>query len=481
MKKLITLMVILLTVNITSAQNYDLDTSLTNYGTPPPLNKPNYLQTVIDPLFGTKITRISGDVGSTIPNTGGETWRNVARHGYSSRQPWNADESIIYLNKNRTEGGSWGASLFLDGETYQPIKKANIASANEQRWHPTDPDVFLLLRDDGIHAWSYANGTTTQIFNLSGYSSLSLGFTGNWSFDGNVLAVMATRNSDGKSVIFAMNSSNGYKSPDIDVSGIGMDYVTTSPLGNYIVANGYFSGNDTTRIYDAITGAQVGATWTKYGRPSHYDVMVENGVEYVVGNSKSSPDEGRIIKRRLSDGQVTVLTTGGYGSHATGRAVGRTGWVFSPMSDSPSWGPYYNEILGVSLTGNRVERIVSIRSSYSVYENQTQPCVSPSGNRIMYASDWDSGSTPIQAYVVDFRDKTTLSVGGPDPLAEVRPYPNPTNDKIFFDKEYDAIKIYDLSGRVVNNTNDLSNLSVGLYIVSLQINDNWHNFKVFKR
>ncbi|MBV1929115.1 MAG: hypothetical protein KUG81_06340, partial [Gammaproteobacteria bacterium] len=73
-----------------------LNTSLTVYGTTPSLTKPTYLQTVTEPTFGTKITRISGDVGVAIPNVSpSENWLNVARHGYSTRQPWNADESII--------------------------------------------------------------------------------------------------------------------------------------------------------------------------------------------------------------------------------------------------------------------------------------------------------------------------------------------------------------------------------------------------
>ena len=88
-----------------SAQDYDLDTSLNNYTPIPQLEKPGYLQTITDPVFGTKITRITGDVGSPIPNISGESWRNIARHGYSNRQPWNADESIIYLGKHKSSSG----------------------------------------------------------------------------------------------------------------------------------------------------------------------------------------------------------------------------------------------------------------------------------------------------------------------------------------------------------------------------------------
>lgn len=387
------------------AQNYDLDTSLNNYGVPPALNKPNYLQSVTDPLFDTKITRITGDVGTSIPNVGG-TWQNIARHGYSARQPWNADESILYLDRH-----IGGPSLFLDGETYEVIKQANVPGGNEHRWHSTNPDLFLILRDDGIYSWSYSTEALTKLIDINGYSNTSLGYTGNYSMDGNVLGMFATRNSDGQQVAFGVNIATQTKFPDVDLTGWSdIDYTTTSPLGTYIVVNGTFSGsNDVTKIYVMSTGNQTGPLWSSYGRPSHYDVTLYEGVEYVIGNSKSNPDDGRIIRRRMSDGQVTVLTQGGYGSHGSARSIQREGWVFTQMSDSQSWGPYYDEIVGVSSSGDRVERIVSIRGSWGDYENQPHAVPSPSGSRVLYASDWNNNSPPVQTYIADFRHK---SIGG---------------------------------------------------------------------
>ncbi len=217
---------------IAVSQNYDLDTSLNNYGAPPALNKPNYLQTVIDPLFDTKVTRITGDVGTSVPNVSG-TWQDIARHGYSVRQPWNADESLIYIDRH-----IGGPDLFLDGETYEVIKEANIPNGNEHRWHSTNPDLFLILRDDGIYSWSYSTDALTKLASINGYSDTSLGYTGNYSMDGNILAMSATRDSDNKLVAFGINISSQTKSPDVDLTGWDVDYVTTSPLGNYIVVNG---------------------------------------------------------------------------------------------------------------------------------------------------------------------------------------------------------------------------------------------------
>ena len=86
--------------NSLSAQEYDLITDTNVYWPVQEVSKPGYLQSITDPTFGTKVTRITGDVGVAIPNINGEVWRNVARHGYSTRQPWNADESVIYLDRH---------------------------------------------------------------------------------------------------------------------------------------------------------------------------------------------------------------------------------------------------------------------------------------------------------------------------------------------------------------------------------------------
>lgn len=395
----------LLATILLNGQNYNLNTSLDVYWPAPKLMKPNYLQGLTDPIFNTKITRITGDVGNSIPNVVGDVWRKIARHGYSTRQPWNADESVIYLVRHKTHEGNWGASLFLNGETYEVIKRANIPDANETRWHPTDPDIMLLLRNEGVYAWSYSTGDITQLISFSGYTVTSTGNTGNYSFDGSMLAIFANRSSDGKQIVFAIDVLNNIKHPDIDFSSVDIDWLSISPLGNYILVNGnYGQGGDRTKVWD-LRGNQVGAYWSEYGRPSHFDMSIDqNGDEVAVGVSKSSQDDGRVIKRRLVDGVVTILTQGGYASHASARSINRPGWVFTVTSSSSNWKPYLNEIIGVKLDGSRVERICHTRNLLKNYENEAHPCPSPSGNRVLFASDWGNDNVPIQTYIVDFRE-----------------------------------------------------------------------------
>lgn len=410
-KKLVLVLVVFLSAVFQGiSQEYNLNSSLEEYWPMANLEKPNYLEDVIDPTFGTKITRITGDPGTAVENVTNESWKTVARHGYSVRQPWNADESVIYLGRHFNYGGSWGSSLFLDGETYEVIKKATMPSGNESRWHPTEPNIRLILTNNSVKKWNYETNASTTLIEFSGYSNTTLGnYTGNFSNDGNMVAVLATRNTDGKKVGFALDLENNIKYPDIDFSNINVDFITISSLGTYIVVNANFgTGSDRTKVYD-LEGTQTGPFWSNYGQPSHFDVTVDlNGDEVAVGVDKSVND-GRVISRRLSDGVITVVSPAGYASHTSARSINRPGWVYTISSSSQSWGPFYNEIIAVKLDGSRVERICNARNVMNIYDNQAQPCPSPSGNRVLFASDWSSNEVPIQAYVVDFRAQEVVT------------------------------------------------------------------------
>src|SRR5207302_87054 len=63
------------------------------------------------------------------------TWRSFARHHDSKDQPWSADGSLIALmNRN---GGS-PSDLYLDGNTYQPVRGiCSNYSISDDRWHPS--------------------------------------------------------------------------------------------------------------------------------------------------------------------------------------------------------------------------------------------------------------------------------------------------------------------------------------------------------
>ena len=444
------------------AQNVECEllTNTTKYWPAPDLNKPGYLQPITDPTFGTNITRIVGNPGEPIPNLQGEVWPSEQlRHGYSKRQPWNCDQSMIYLDRF-TVGKS---KLFFDGETYE-VLFSRIKPASRVRWSHTKPNIMHYITDGSIGNWNVVENTTEIALSFSGYNDCTFGDgEGNFTNDDKKMAVLANRISDRHKVIFIADIETGTKGNDIDVSSaIKINNCTLSSLGNYLIAIGdYGNGSDRVRVYNASTG-DILWTETEYGRPSHMDTQIDqNGDEVIVGIDKAN--KGKIIKRRLSDGKITTLA-GGYASHASGRALKRKGWTFVTYQNNESISSsytYFNELVAVKLDGSRNERICHIHSNRFTYVAEAHGVPSPDGLRVMFASDWDLGTYPVQSYVVDFRDKlipTSIEDAATDLLApgssQLENYPNPFNSKtnISFSVQtngHAVVKVFNLMGKEV--------------------------------
>lgn len=389
----------------------DLKTDRQVYWPAPATKKPGYLQTIIDPVFGTKITRITGDPGDSIPGIAGKTWpAKESRHGYSKRQAWNADQTMIFLDRH-------DPYIWLDGNTYQPLFTRTFDKGHpdrprkDLRWSHTEPHImYYLLTAKGrcqFGKWDVVQDVSTELLDLSAYSYCSFGDgEGNFSADGKKALVYAVTVKDSQRVMFVVDVPNKTKGPDIPVTV--QDNCTLSYFGNYIVIDGdFYGGSDRMQVRSAADG-KVLWTESRYGVPSHFDVQLDqNGDEVVAGVAKSPPFDGQVIKRRLSDGKITVLVDKGYASHTSGRNIHRPGWIYVTynLRDAPKYYPYQNEIVAVKLDGTRTERLAHIHSNAFTYIAESHGSPSPDGLRVIFASDWDSGVLPIQAYIIDFRDK----------------------------------------------------------------------------
>jgi len=99
-----------------------------------PVDKPAYLQTIIDPSFGTVIRRIS-DAGAG----------NVIKPMYSTIQAWNADESLMILYNQ-----SSGVHQLLNGFDYAFIRNLDDIKPSDIEqiyWDFNDPDILFYMDD----------------------------------------------------------------------------------------------------------------------------------------------------------------------------------------------------------------------------------------------------------------------------------------------------------------------------------------------
>jgi hypothetical protein len=369
----------------------------------PKVAQPGYLESYVDPVFQSTVTRITGIPGTDIPNVSGK-WDQVERHFYSKAAAWNCDQSMLLVGARREHPGL----LFLDGASYRPLFGRDEFSGSDVKWHPSEPGIMVCVKDNSVGIWDVRGDKTQIVATFDGYSKLRIGpGEGNLSFDGKLIALAGKKGQD--RVAFAYDLHQKNKWPDLVLNSIDIDWVSVSPSGKYLVLNGGITAKDAdqSQIYD-LEGNSVGELWLEYGRPSHYDLTLdEHGDDIAVGVSKSPPDSGQVIKRRLRDGLVTMLTSSGYASHISTRNVARPGWAYvSFQNRGPDWPPYWDEVVAVKLDGSMtVERIAHLHTRLSDYLTEAHAVPSPDGKRVLWASNWESPSgRPIAAYVAQVHE-----------------------------------------------------------------------------
>jgi hypothetical protein len=366
---------------------------------------------VIDPVFGTKITRVTGNPGNAVPGLSGRTWKTIAGPLYPKTPAWNADGSLLMVM------GVDSGFLIVDGNTYKPLVfRGGVPgySVPDFRWHPRDPRYFIVVEEGGkVGLFNPIDNTVVWKFDpgVGVFRGASIGFAeGNVSNDGSRVAVTATRVSDGRTVVFGVDLALGRRiSPVIAADELGMptfDWATISPLGDYILASSPWTPglNRTIRLDGScattFSTACIVATWYHMG---HYDVgLLGDGTTQVAFNA------GEPSYVRLDDpsGARVYLAASTYGNyyHSSTRNVGVPGWGFASLD----WtgGPLNGEIFAQELReGGRVRRFAyTYRSSTTDYEHQTDATPSPDGTRVFFRSDWGNASGPVYGFIADARD-----------------------------------------------------------------------------
>ena len=371
-----------------------------------PLAKPGYLQSVVDPAFGTTLTRVSGDPGTPIPVVGG-TWPQVAGPAYAKVPAWSADGAYLLLSVAGAVGG--GVSLVLDGATYRVVGKAGPAPS--YAWHPSAPDVLIGVTGGGaVVTHNVRTGATATRVAASGYTGGWLGKgEGNPSTDGRYVPVVARRAADGREVVYVADAVAGTKSADLDPAAQGfsdLDWAGVSQSGRYLFLFGTADGVwGRAKVYDRATLARV-HYWTDYPT-GHSDLGVDAaGNDVIFGVVGAAPYAHHFIARRLDTGAIADLTgaVASYNWHATTRNTARPGWGYAATNDRRGY-PLDGEVYAVKLDGSGlVERYAHHRANVTDYDAHPFPVPAPDGRRVLFRSNWGaSGGRPVQAYVADAR------------------------------------------------------------------------------
>ncbi len=359
-----------------------------------------YLVPAADAKFGSRVVKVTNP-NHAVPGLG-LRWGNVAIHHYSIDQAWNADQTLLALDRGTKP------KVFLDGRTYRPLMAR--PTPGDVRWHPGRPDDMIFVAPRAVGLWNVRTNTVAVLKSFADYRDASFGdHKGNPSDDGAMIAVTAIR-SDGKRVVFAYNLETGQKYPDIDLSSEHrVGHTTISPTGSHIIVYSRpteLVQSRSRRIFTA--EGQLLQSWTEYERPGHGDFAVDrNGDEVFVGRSKSEPERWQIIARRLVDGQVSILSPPCLASHVSKRNLRDPDWIFATFTlkePRPGFAPYAGEIAAISMDGeHRVRRLAETHSVPNGYLTEPHGCPSPDGRRVIFASNWGDKDGPIAAYVAEFQ------------------------------------------------------------------------------
>jgi hypothetical protein len=376
----------------------------------PPMPEPGYLRPARDLAFGTFLMRVTNPGRELVP--GGACRTDYCRHRYSSAQAWNADQSLLLIEKGCT------GLCFLDGRTYRPL--FGRRPPGECEWHPTNAALMICIGFNEISTWAVRTNVKTRIWSSTAYRNLHFGPSkSNPSADGNRLVVRGT-DSTGALVAFAFDIPTARKFPDIKLARLAgsNSFCTIAASGRFILCVQNMGGGTHTAYVFTVDGRQR-QHWTENQRPGHGDLTVDrDGKDVYVGISKDDPDKYNVIKRRLEDGVVTVLAPIGYAQHASIRSTRRTDWVFvtfagtyAEAASRPKWTPFYQEVVAVRLDGSReIRRIVQTRSMKHDYESEAHASPSPDGSQVIWASNWGRAGGPVAAYVARLAWPTNAQV-----------------------------------------------------------------------
>jgi hypothetical protein len=375
------------------AATYPPQTTL-GYGKPPEISRPGYLDPITDPVFGTRVVRI------TKPLPGGAK-RPIVRHVYSKIEPWNSDESLLLI-------GSVYPYLLLDGHTFQRLGR--VSAPSEAVWANTQPSrVYGVSRDRfGFIDLAAADPDAFQpLVRFPRYAYVSLGFgEGNLSNDDRYAALIGVRSSGDRDLI--VYDLLAGQTVAVRRLGRALDNATMAQSGEYVVVVWGRDGRGRKEGVEAFDRELRFQRQLTRGS-AHGDVgYTSEGAEAWV--SYSAERRRSIGAYPLAGGPpITVIDAdpGTWGGHVSCRNLARPGWCY--ISDAGHTARYwrgYDQVWAQQIAPDGpVEVFAHEHHSFDAgYYHQPQAVPSRDGARVLWASDWDGGRrAPVFAYVAAAR------------------------------------------------------------------------------
>jgi len=371
---------------------------------------------VIDPEFGTTITRITD--ARILVNKDDKPCNEL---GYPKTQSWNADMSLLRVKYKFYDADTLEESPITKGLTCsEGYHKLGSPVGQTIRWSHKNPNVFYSLKTNYVFQKNTIDGnsvipTIVKDFSAYGFERMLLGSNeGNMSYDDKL--VIFTARKPGNDHIFAVLLNTETKS-------VKVKELPNTTWGNFFVKKANNKAYSERALYDWITISPKG------------DHILENktvnGHLYVGQHLDASPDKGifmydlnfenpQRISMQASHGDIGINSNGDqvwvqfeFGGARSGtwsynldtledRLVGKklfpykAGHISCQNYNRPGWcylsttSDRRREVYALKLDGSgKVNRFVQTR-----YKGPSFGGVSPDGKRVVYRSDWNQGGKP---------------------------------------------------------------------------------------
>lgn len=346
------------------------ETTLSTSYSVPSMPVPAYLSPITEPIFGTKLTRVTDPSAYNGDAT--------MRHHYSKVSAWNKDGTRMLMKK-----------YLLDGKTYKVLDNLTFLTG-EYRWSNIDPNKINMITSTGrFQIYDIATKQMTVIRDFSGYDEVRMGpWEGNLSSDDSMVVLSGKSGTDYTAIVFDIKNNRVISTKKYPGKwDAGIDWMSISPNGKYVVQNtAYCNPSCAGAVYTLDLNLNQILEISPKGE--HGDLTTDlDGYDYFV--YVGSRPNGYIAKVRIDTGSKTdIVKLSTYG-HISCRNILRPGWCYATLNNSS-----YKEAIGFKLDGSgTVIRFAHHRSSQSTYDTEAKGVVSMDGAKMLWTSDWGSAGS----------------------------------------------------------------------------------------
>lgn len=405
------LFVLLVQSLISISQTYPPETPLSHIAMPK-LPKPGYLKTIVDPVFGTNVTRI-GDASVFSPTT-------RPRHHYAKDQPWNSNGSLIRTDPHVD-------FEIIDAVTLRHVRTIPAVKGSSV-WSNTNPNLMYGTSvsknashpaHNTFYKQDVTTGLITVLHRFPKYTEVSLGsYEGNMSNDDRYAALQCKKSS-GDNEIIVYDLVNDVVVSTLNIGTIWPNNVCMSQSGEYVMIQLASNGTTSTTGICVYTRNLIFVRNVSLSAGMHYDVGYDTeGNEVVV--HQSTANDRSVTMTRMDNGKVTTILTRAQMSfpiHISCRNIKRPGWAYFTEFQADgtlTTAPNYQQIFAVKLDGSgMVNSYAHVHHSEdTTYEHSPFGVPNRDGTIVMWRSDWGKKKGEVESYIASMPQVTTDGLQG---------------------------------------------------------------------